>query len=175
MPNLFVLKLNEVKDKVEQAQMILKQANKMAFELPAFSQIRERTKGAIATSIGKNILTIQSSIDMIDNVVDNVDMLRAASSSLQMGLKTHLNDAFEELDIYFKNIGGNLSGSYMTGGTEEANITIFIDTPIIKIVVKGRGGQKYTKDVFADELDYGNKIFDQVEDAVQFCLGKLTF
>jgi hypothetical protein len=76
MPNIFVLKLNEVKAKVEEAQALLEEANQMALDLPAFSQIRENVKIAIANSIGKNIYSLQDTVEMIDKVETNIDRLK---------------------------------------------------------------------------------------------------
>jgi hypothetical protein len=76
MPNIFVLKLNEVKSKVEEAQALLEEANQMALDLPAFSQMRDNVRIAIANTIGKNIYSLHDTVEMIDKVEDNVDRLK---------------------------------------------------------------------------------------------------
>ena len=76
MPNIFVLKLNEVKAKVEEAQALLEEANQMALDLPAFSQMRETVRAAIANTIGKNIQEVHDTVVMIDKVEKNVDRLK---------------------------------------------------------------------------------------------------
>lgn len=76
MPNIFVLKLNEVKAKVEEAQALLEEANQMALDLPAFSQMRDTVRVAIANTIGKNIHQVQDTVVMIDKVEGNIDRLK---------------------------------------------------------------------------------------------------
>lgn len=76
MPNIFVLKLNEVKAKVEEAQALLEEANQMALDLPAFSQMRDTVRVAIANTIGKNIHQVQDTVVMIDKVESNIDRLK---------------------------------------------------------------------------------------------------
>jgi hypothetical protein len=76
MPNIFVLKLNEVKAKVEEAQALLEEANQMALDLPAFSQMRDTVRVAIANTIGKNIQEVHDTVVMIDKVEKNVDRLK---------------------------------------------------------------------------------------------------
>jgi hypothetical protein len=76
MPNVFSMQLQQVKAKVEQAQALLEQANQMAFDLPTFSPVREKVKVAVANTIGKNIHEIDKTLDMIERVESNIDMLK---------------------------------------------------------------------------------------------------
>ena len=73
MPNIFLVQLQQVQAKVEQAQALLEQANQMAFDLPTFSPMKERVKIAIGNTIGKNINQVEDTLEMIEKVSKNVD------------------------------------------------------------------------------------------------------
>ncbi len=73
MPNIFLVQLQQVQSKVEQAQALLEEANQMAFDLPAFSEMKERVKMAIGNTIGNNIGQVEDTLEMIEKVSKNVN------------------------------------------------------------------------------------------------------
>jgi len=76
MPNIFLVQLQQVQAKVEEAKAILEEANQMAFNLPTFSPMKERVKMAIGNTIGNNIGEVEDTIVMIEKVAHNVDKFK---------------------------------------------------------------------------------------------------